>query len=145
DHLSRVANIRLDQIVKLERSGIATLKDLAATIQTRISGMQPDTLHNLKTQARLQLASTSLAQPLFEVLPFPPEPPQGLALMPPASASDVFFDMEGYPYIEGGLEYLFGATHVENGEPQFKDWWAHNREEERAAFEGFVDWVYQRW
>ncbi|MGR9902774.1 hypothetical protein ACUOGF_22945, partial [Escherichia coli] len=36
--------------------------------------------------------------------------PCGLALLPPKSALDIFFDMEGYPHIEGGLEYLFGAT-----------------------------------
>ncbi len=40
--------------------------------------------------------------------------------------------------MEGGLEYLFGATIIEAGGLAFKDWWAHNPNEEKAAFEAFV-------
>ncbi len=146
DHLSRVASIRLDQIVKLERAGIATLTDLATTSARHVTGMQPGSLSNLKWQARLQLESVGLDQPKYEIVPpNPAEPRKGLALLPPESAKDVFFDMEGYPYIEGGLEYLFGATYLEAGEVRFKDFWAHNREQERRAFADFVDWVHGRW
>ena len=28
---------------------------------------------------------------------------------------------------------------------EFRDWWAHDRDEEKIAFEGFIDWVYARW
>jgi len=28
---------------------------------------------------------------------------------------------------------------------EFKDWWAHDRAEEKLAFEGFLDWVFYRW
>ena len=31
------------------------------------------------------------------------------------------------------------------GSFEFKDWWAHDRDEEKLAFEGFVDWVFNRW
>jgi hypothetical protein len=69
----------------------------------------------------------------------------GLAALPPESRGDIFFDMEGYPLLEDGLEYLFGVTYVESNAPVFRDWWAHNREEERNAFECFVRWAYDRW
>ena len=31
-------------------------------------------------------------------------------MLPPASHNDVFFDIEGLPLAEGGLEYLLVAT-----------------------------------
>ena len=72
--------------------------------------------------------------------------------LPPASSGDVFFDLEGFPLIEGGLEYLWGVCCQEPGpaEPQpadvqYRDWWAHDAQQERCAFEAFTDWVYGRW
>ena len=55
--------------------------------------------------------------------------------------------MEGYPLVSGGLEYLFGvcSRNRQPGSLEFKDWWAHDRDEEKLAFEGFVDWVFDRW
>ena len=68
-----------------------------------------------------------------------------MAGLPPVSPYDIFFDMEGYPLLENGLEYLFGATYLDNGQPAYIDWWAHNSEQEKAAFENFVKWAYDRW
>jgi uncharacterized protein len=99
----------------------------------------------LQTQARLQRESAGMLQPLWERCP--PRPDQdryGLALLPPPSDGDVFFDMEGFPYAAGGLEYLFGAVTVDQITPVFHDWWAHDAREERAAFEGFMDWLMTR-
>ena len=28
---------------------------------------------------------------------------------------------------------------------QYKDWWAHDKIEEKVAFESFIDWIYDRW
>jgi hypothetical protein len=55
--------------------------------------------------------------------------------------------MEGYPLAPGGLEYLWGACFRgrETGALEFRDWWAHNRVDEKRAFEGFVDWVVALW
>ena len=48
--------------------------------------------------------------------------------------------------MDGGLEYLWGATYFEaDGSRSFRDFWAHDREEERRAFIEFVDWIYDRW
>ena len=63
----------------------------------------------------------------------------------PDHPADVYFDMEGYPLFVGGLEYLFGVSSFDGktGSLDFNDWWAHNRDEEKLAFEGFIDWVHQ--
>jgi RNase_H superfamily/AAA domain len=57
----------------------------------------------------------------------------------------VFFDMEGFPLIDDGREYLFGAGYYDAGELRFRDWWAHSPAEEKRAFESFVRWVHARW
>ena len=47
----------------------------------------------------------------------------------------------------GGLEYLFGASWLDpkTGALEFSDWWGHDRDGEKLAYEGFVDWVFARW
>ena len=39
--------------------------------------------------------------------------------------------MEGFPYAERGLEYLFVAVTVDDVAPAFHDWWAHDEAEQR--------------
>jgi predicted RecB family nuclease len=81
-------------------------------------------------------------RPPYELLPPDTSRPNlGLAALPPATPSDIFFDMEGFPLLEDGLEYLFGVIHLEGDGPIFRDWWALSHREERAAFEGFVQWA----
>ncbi len=148
DHLSQVANITRIQIKRLENAGVRTLTSLATTQLKHIPKVNPLVLERLKQQARLQLESKALDRPKYELIKLDEglaHKPYGLSLLPPTSPLDIFFDMEGYPLVDGGLEYLFGVTYLENGEPQFKDWWAHNPIQEKAAFEGFMDWVYQRY
>ena len=60
------------------------------------------------------------------------------------SDGDLFFDMEGDPFFEDGLEYLFGVTWIEDGEPRFRAFWATSRAEEKRAFEEFIDFVMER-
>jgi predicted RecB family nuclease len=146
DHLSRVANITSGQIRKLTAAGIHTLTVLATTTHSHIPKLDNAVFLRLQEQARLQLMSPQTGPPQYRLhTPTPPEARRGLALLPPASPFDVYFDLEGYPLIEGGLEYLFGATTVERGLPQFHDWWAHDQDEEQRAFEHFMDWVFARW
>src|SRR6266545_2197199 len=119
DHLTRVANIRRDQIVRLGEAGITTLAELGdAPRETDVPRLAATTYETLR-----------------------PEDERGLALLPKPSPGDLFFDMEGDPFWEpsGGLEYLFGVLWLEDGEKQFKPFWAHDREGERRAFEQFVD------
>ena len=146
DHLSQIANITRGQIKNLEKAGIKTISDLAATKNSTLPKIQERVLYRLKHQAILQQASKGKEKPEFEVITgeaLGGHP--GLSMLPPASRLDIYFDMEGYPLVEGGLEYLFGVTYVENGQNQFIDWWAHSQEQEKQAFEGFIDWAFARW
>ena len=146
DHLSRVANITRGQVRRLEEAGIPTLTALAACESPRrIHKVTDSVFERLRLQARFQRDSHGRLQPLWQHrAAVPEEPRRGLALLPPPSDGDVFFDMEGFPYAIGGLEYLFGAVTVDEITPVYHDWWAHNERQERAAFQAFIDWLVER-
>ena len=155
DHLFQVANISGSQIQKLNEAGIFTVAQLARSEMPRIPRLNEETYQRLVSQAAI-LMKTRAAQaevqdgsevpPAFQVLSQDTAKPRsGLALLPPASPQDIYFDIEGYPLVDGGLEYLLGAVTVENETPRFHDWWAHNKAEEKRAFEAFIDWVMMRW
>jgi len=146
DDLSLIAGMRNLQIRRLRQAGIETAQTLADTALERIRGISGPAFVKMRRQARLQIASRTLPRPQFELAqPDAANPRLGLAALPLESPGDIFFDMEGYPLLEEGLEYLFGVTYVESDAPVFRDWWAHSREEERNAFECFVRWAYDRW
>ena len=143
DDLSRIANIRKVQIQRLKSGGIETMQGLADSPASGAPKMTAETFASLKAQAKLQIQTVKTGQTAYEFLPAVAG--KGFALLPPVSPLDVYFDMEGYPHIDGGLEYLFGACFEESGELQFRDWWAHDRIQEKQAFEEFIDWAYSRW
>ena len=146
DHLCKVADISKSQIKKLNHAQINTLEQLSKTNTEHISGIHPQTLQKRIAQAKIQHTSKGLEIPKFEILIPELGKKVGLALLPPSSPLDVFFDIEGYPFEEGGLEYLWGNTYFDkHGHRQFKDFWAHNKEQEKKCFKDFIDWVYQRW
>lgn len=153
DHLVRVAGITSSQIIKLRNAGITTLKQLAGTSGIKVAKLQEATLAKLVAQARLQ-SQTRLkretnpkATAEIEILPIVDENgvKQGLAALYPPDPADIFFDLEGYPLRIGGLEYLWGAGYIDQGHFNFKDWWAHDREGEKGALQGFISWAYSRW
>ena len=148
DSLSCVANIRKSQIKKLNATGLYTQKCLAETTEPSIKGMTPKIFERLKAQALIQLESQGPTKPKYKLLDA--EPGKGLKGLPAHSALDVYFDIEGHPLHQGGLEYLWGVSYVSPADKKgtlypFKDWWAHDHVYEKLAFEGFVDWVYARW
>ena len=155
DHLVRVAGISVGQIKKLKKAGITTMTQLARASGTHVPRLDKDSLKKLADQAHLQCqtdkdrAATPEAPPRYEVLSQSGAngEPLGLAALPPDHPADVFFDMEGYPLAPGGLEYLFGVCLWNSAtlSYDFMDWWAHDRDQEKLAFEGFVDWVFRRW
>ncbi|HYD10710.1 MAG TPA: TM0106 family RecB-like putative nuclease [Acidimicrobiales bacterium] len=145
DHLSLVAGLRRDQARKLRPAGVTTLTELAWTDPATLDGVKIGdvTFDRLHHQARLQLQQRATGVPTYELLE--PRNGQGLSLLPTPSPGDVFFDIEGYPFAgDEGLEYLFGSITADTGAPVFTPFWAHSDDEEKVAFESFVDWVMAR-
>ncbi|KUP97149.1 TM0106 family RecB-like putative nuclease, partial [Thermobifida cellulosilytica] len=145
-HLSLVAGIRGDQVAKLRDAGITTIDALArAGEEDRPALLPRHSFARLREQAALQVRQDATRTPdnptgtvVADVYA-----DDGLAMLPEPSPGDVFVDMEGYPYHEGrGLEYLFGAFTCDDG--QFHAFWAHDRAQEKRAFEDFVDFVCAR-
>lgn len=144
DHLSLVARIRRDQIKKFEDSGIVTLEQLARTsTNEKPASLALPTFERLHDQAHLQSRGRASGKPLYELLDH--DPRTGFGLLPEPNVGDVYFDMEGDPLYEPGtkLEYLFGAWLPNETEP-FKEFWAYSPEQEKKAFEDFVDFVVAR-
>ena len=146
DDLALIADIRSSQIHKLRAAGFTTVTQFALANGVGVPHLNEGTVAKLQLQARLQLDSRGQAVPSYRLLaPDQTDGPRGLFLLPPVCGEDVFFDMEGFPLIDDGREYLFGACYYEGGELQFRDWWAHSPTEEKRAFESFVSWVHARW
>lgn len=138
DHLSLVANLRRTQAMRLERAGITTLTALGEAPPTlRIRSMAEESFAALSHQARLQLQQRRTNAHTFELLSR--EPGRGFFRLPRPSAGDVFFDVEGDPFVGEGLTYLFGVAWEDHGERQYRSWWAHSAEDEREAFESVMD------
>jgi predicted RecB family nuclease len=145
DHLSQVANISRLHIKKLEEAGITTLAALAQADQDeRIAKLAPDTFAKLRHQAALQFKARQTGMRHLDLLPTDPGVVRGFARLPAPDPGDMFFDMEGDPLEEGGLEYLFGLYFFDAGHAVFKPFWAHTRAEEKTVFEQFMDFVTAR-
>lgn len=143
DDLNQVATIRKSQIIRLISSGVSTMRALAELDQAAdVRGISTSILARLRAQAAVQCSSVGLESPNFTIRA---ELNQGLALLPPHSAMDIFFDIEGFPLDKGGLEYLWGSSYFEGGALKFIDFWAHNRAQEKECFVEFITWAYARW
>ncbi len=141
DHLQLVANIRKDQIAKLNQAGIHTMSQLALLDDSQCpSDLKLPTFVKLRNQALVQTQTISTGKPVYLMIENP-----AIEVLPTASEGDIFFDMEGFPYFgPGGLEYLFGSI-IRNGqETEFIDFWAHDRPAEANAFADFIDFAVER-
>ena len=140
DHLSRVCGIGKPQIEKLRAAGVTTVAQLASLPDDqRIPRLAPATLDKLRVQARLQQTRWQGGEPVAESLPI--EEGRGFANLPQPDPADLFFDLEGDPLEEGGLDYLWGVHYRDGSSPQFRFRWGHNHADERIAFESTIDWM----
>jgi uncharacterized protein len=147
DHMSLVAGISKSQMAELERNGVETMAALAALqlpLQWRPERGNVKSFEKVREQARIQVEGRESGTVIYETLP--PIAGFGLSRLPEPSQGDIFFDFEGDPFVgDGGLEFLFGYTYSdEGGQPRYVGDWASNRQEERTAFERFVDFVTDR-
>jgi predicted RecB family nuclease len=147
DHLSIVANIRNDQIGKLQNAGITTLAALAqaddAMCPPRLGA---ETFAKLRAQARLQYRqrnSVDGESPYYYEL-LEANENEGFAQLPQPDTGDVFFDIEGDPMdqAERGLEYLWGF--MQPLENDYRAFWARDDTEERNTFEAVIDYLLER-
>jgi len=144
DHLCQVANITRVQMKKLQAAGVSTLESLGQlSPDTRIPKMAAATLEKLTSQAALQLKARQIGRNHLHILP-QEEPERGFGRLPRPAQGDLFFDMEGDPLEDRGLEYLFGLYFLDKGKACYKSWWAHSRFEGKNAFEEFMDFVTAR-
>ncbi|TMD15670.1 MAG: TM0106 family RecB-like putative nuclease [Chloroflexi bacterium] len=145
DHLCLVAGMRRDQTRRLQTSGIATVADLGASAMGQpIAGITDLALERLRQQARLQVGRRQTGSLAYEVLP-PLGEQLGFQTLPPPSPADLFFDMEGDPFVgDDGLYYLFGVAESAGGRFQYHAFWGHDETAERRAFEQTVDLIIDR-
>lgn len=136
DSLFNVAGISRGQVKKLESEGITTMAALAA-LDHPVRGMAENTRLRAATQARLQHARKT-GDPRFELRPM--EPSKGFDLLPEPQAGDIFYDIEGDPHYEGGLEYLHGVW----GDGQFHAFWGHDHAAEAKALAQLLDFFRDR-
>ena len=110
DHLCLVAGITKIQIEELKRHGVSTTADLGR--MPIPLAWKPDrgiaySMSASANRARIQIEGRAAGHVISETLPI--EPGFGLTCLPEPSPGDIFFDLEGDPFVgEGGLEYLFG-------------------------------------
>lgn len=147
DHMSLVAGISKSQIGELKRHGVETTAALAALplpLPWRPDRGAAKSFEKIREQARIQVEGRTSGSVVYETLL--PIAGFGLSRLPEPSPGDIFFDFEGDPFVgDGGLEFLFGYVYSdEDGSAQYVGDWASNRQEERAAFERFVDFVTER-
>jgi predicted RecB family nuclease len=142
DHLSLVARIQRSQSTQLVEREITTISQLAAAeLTNRPPRIGTATFESLRAQARLQIEQRRSGELRYELLK--PEQDCGFAHLPKSSEGDVFFDMEGDPFFDDGLEYLFGCV-SDGNRSQFTVFWAEDRSSEKQAFEKFIDFVIER-
>ncbi|MET4799185.1 TM0106 family RecB-like putative nuclease [Bradyrhizobium sp. LB11.1] len=147
DHMSLVAGISKSQIGELERRGVATvaaLAELPVPLQWRPDRGAARSYERIREQARIQVEGRIAGTVLYESLPS--EAGLGLCRLPEPSGGDIFFDYEGDPWVgDGGLEFLTGYVCSDaDGTRRYVGDWASTRQEERAAFERFIDFVIER-
>jgi predicted RecB family nuclease len=146
DHLCLVAGItkiQMNEFRGREVSTLASLAEVPLPLKWKPERGSAASYERVREQARIQVEGRVAGKPRYETLAV--EKDLGLSRLPAPSPGDVFFDLEGDPFIEdGGLEYLFGYS-FEDGEVQYRGDWAVSRKGEKQAFEAFVDFVIARW
>ena len=123
DSLFNVANITRGQAKKLEAAGITTMEALAG-LGHRFAAWRRTPA--CACDAGPPAACRKTGTPAFELRQ--PEPGKGFDLLPSPRPGDIFYDIEGDPHYEGGLEYLHGVWF----DGQFKAFWAHDMLPRRA-------------
>lgn len=140
DHLTFVAGLGACQTKELKLQGVNTLENLAVLpipVPFVPSKGSIETYNKLREQARVQHQGRIENRSIYELLDLVPE--TGFFKLPEPSSNDIYLDLEGDPMVDpAGLEYMIGWVH----QGKYHSIWAQNQEEEKAAFESFIDFAY---
>lgn len=142
DHMSLVAGIsRLQrkQLLVWEVTTVDRLASLPLPLGRRPERGSKEGYVTVREQARIQVEGRSQGKPVYEIFEVNEE--HGFCRLPEPSVGDVFFDLEADPFVgRGGREYLFGCASDSGARvPAYECRWALTAEEEKQAFEWFVD------
>ena len=150
DHLNQIADIRKDQINKIKRHGIKTLKQFSKLKETeKIKDINSSVFKKHLSQAKLLIKSKETEKPEFKLL-LPLKSGRGFNKLPKPSKYDLFFDIEGLDKIlnpeesadnKSSLEYLFGVYNHENKKEPYKCFWAHKQNEEKEQFIELLNFI----
>ncbi len=147
DHLSAIAGISKRQTSELHRQSItkvAEFAERAVPLDEAPGRGSPASFEKLHEQAKLQQHRRTSGELKYRFLE--QQPRRGFAKLPEPSPGDIFFDIEGDRHAyDRGLEYLLGYCTAENDQPWYSSIWALNPQEEKGAFEQFIDFLIARW
>ena len=142
DHLSFIAGMGTSQIKEVKLHGITTLQGMAEIplpIPFKPNKGSKETFTKLREQARVQNETRSLQKPIYEVIEL--KETTGFYNLPEPTDGDIYLDFEGDSLVEpSGLEYLFGWVF----QGKYHCIWVSNMEEEKAALEQFIDFVFDK-
>ena len=148
DHLSLVTGISNLQMDELRGRSVDTTAILASEplpLSWRPNRGAAASYERVREQARVQVKGRLRGEPVYETLEL--EDGVGLAMLPEPSPGDIFFDIEGDPFVgPGGLEYLFGYVAADDcGEQRYAGLWGLSPADEKRNFETLVDGLMARW
>lgn len=142
DHLSFIAGMGTSQIKEVKLHGITTLEAMSKIplpIAFKPNKGSKETFTKLREQARIQHETRTTQKPIYELLELIEN--TGFYNLPEPSDGDIYLDFEGDPLVEpSGLEYLFGWVF----QNKYYCIWVSNLEEEKAALEQFIDFVFDK-
>jgi predicted RecB family nuclease len=147
DYLALVAGITGNQRRALDERGVRTLAALSRLplpVVPPLAHTSPISVARVREQARLQREGRERGQTISELI-VGTEPGMGLEALPVPSTGDIFFDIEGDPFVgDHGREYLFGIVELTQPQgavpiPNYLALWAFDAQSERHQFEALVD------
>ena len=152
DHVSLVAGVTRNQRKALRERGITTLTGLSKLelpLSPPLERTSTVSVTRVREQARVQREGREQSRPVSELILVSDEAGRpsiergmGLAALPEPSPADLFFDIEGDPFVgDAGREYLFGLATTDGG---YEALWSFDAAGEKVMFEKLVDLIHER-
>lgn len=134
-HISQTAGIKKTQIENLKKKNILTMAELINFKIDKAINISIKTTKQLIKQSSLQMLSKASEKPKYKFIS------SGKSLIIPIETpEDLFFDIEGYPIHNKGLEYLWGILHLRKPKIyNYFSFWAHTKDREVKAFNSFIN------